>query len=207
MNNLKKIREKAHKTKKEIYENVLKVDKGTYDVYENTGKISSEFLIKLSDYYSEIFHYYVSIDYLLGRVQHPFQDTTLGTFADRTHLSEDAISNIIYEGSEKGDNRYIQILNYLLSDKEVFTSLMDYMCSLIKPNTWIIDLKNIPEPMLVKNNEDRLIQIPPEILKQMNNEMPDNVYQGMKHAIEDFLKRIPKQVILSKNRYHPTQII
>ena len=206
MNNLKKIREKAKKTQNDLRE-FLSVDIKTYRAYETGENMPSECCIKLSKYYSDIFHYDVSIDYLLGRVEHPFQDATLRDFADKTHLSEDAISNIIYEGSEKGDNRYIQILNFLLSDKEVFTSLMDYMCSLIKPNTWIIDLKNIPEPMLVKNNEDRLIQIPPEILKQLNNEMPDNVYQGMKHAIEDFLKRIPKQVILSKNWYHPTQII
>ena len=201
MNNLKTIREMVHKTQGEISD-VLGVDIKTYRSYEQSGKMPSEYCVKLVEYYSELLPYKVSIDYLLGlpHVKTPFRETSLRDFVDNTHLSVETVHNILFEASKSGDNRYIQILDMILSDKQAYTSLMENIALLINPNTWCIDLKH-PEPFVIESD---FLQVSPELLKQMDDEMPDNVYKRMRNTMESFLKTIPQKIILSKNAFHPT---
>lgn len=209
MNNLKTIREKANKTQEEISA-IIGVDRKTYRSYENEGKIPSNFLIMLSDYYSTIFPYNISIDYLLGRIESPYTDVSLKEFSSKTHLSENAIGNILFEASEKGDNRYIDMLDMILSDKETFSALMSDLLSLYSPNTWVIYLDIMPEQFKVKQADGTIdkgvIQITPETLTQMDYQMPYNVYFRMRKTIETFVSKIPKGLIFTKNHYHPWQM-
>lgn len=202
MNNLKAIREKAGKTQEDI-SSVLGIDKKTYRKYEKDGNIPSSHCVRLSEYYSELFSYGVSIDYLLGRVEHPFKDSTLRDFADTTHLSEDAISNIIYEGSENGDNRYVYMLDLLLSDKETFKALMDNMLSLVFPPNYYIDKKIWEHTGWMEVREDDSVIIDASFLDYVCDNMPDNIYQRMRHILDKFSKVHKNERVIAPNEYHP----
>ena len=201
MNNLKKLREKAKKTQNDLRK-FLSVDIKTYRAYETGENIPSECCIKLSKYYSDIFHYDVSIDYLLGRIEYPFLDATLRDFADKTHLSEDAIQNIIHEGSENGDNRYIFMLDLLLSDRKVFTELMDNIISLVYPPDFYIDKFFIERLSKMQGREDGSVIISSDNMNQINKDSPDNIYHRLRNILEEVKDKAPDNIIVP-NEFHP----
>ena len=194
--NLKKALKKKHMTQKDLSKRMNISEQSISKWIRGTSEPTHENIRLISTILD------VSADYLLGLTEatRPKNES----FVKALRLSEESIENIRYEASEKGDNRYIQILDMILSDKQTYTSLMDNLALLINPNTLLIDLKHLPESFLVPDNEDRFIQITPEIMKQLSNELPDNVYKGMRDTIEAFLKAIPSNIMLSKNAFHPS---
>ncbi len=186
MNNLKVLREKAKKTQEEIAD-IIRISEKTYRDYENEKRsIPSNYCIMLSNYYSEIFQYNISVDYLLGLVECSFQDLTLRGFAEKTHLSDEAISNIIYEGSDKGDNSRIQALDLLLSDRETFLNLMDNIHALLFPPTMIIPIK---PPFMF---DEKHIKLTRDTLQQLSDYQPDNLYRDMRNDLENYLEKFSK---------------
>lgn len=202
---LKEIREKLGKTQNEIAE-YLGIDPKTYRKYEKgVTSISVESLILLSNYYSECYHYDISIDYIVGLSESPFFDPSLSDMEKRTHLSAEAIENIIYEGSESGDNRRIWVLNKLLSDKSTFLSLMDNIHKLSFPTTWVLFKDRLPE-MFKDPHSDRTIVIKPEVIRQLSNELPESIYPEINNLLKKFSDELSKCIPPAVNEYHPKDI-
>lgn len=194
MNNLQKIRETAHKTQKEI-ETMLGVDPKTYRKYEKGGKIPSDICKKLAEYYSQILPFKVSMDYLLGNVDSPYCDRSLRDFAEKIHLSEESINNLLLECStgEDIDNRRVFTLDLLLSDREAFRTVMDCIHTLIYPVGFYLD-KDVSERYnLTTVYENGDIGLNPSLLQLMSDSMPDHAYQKMRAELEKFKKRAYKK--------------
>lgn len=150
--------------------------------------------------YSKFFN--VSTDYLLGLEAISSKDTTIVDMAHKTHLSETAINNIVYEGSVSGDNARVVMLDWILSDREVFTKLMDCMLDLCYPKTIAIDRVNTPAALLDKSNED-FICLPPEIVMKIVDDIPEQLYQKMKQIVGMFIDSISERKCPAPNEFNP----
>lgn len=150
--------------------------------------------------YSHLFN--VTTDYLLGLETVSSKDTAVVDMVHKTHLSEDAIQNILTEGSEEGDNRRIIILDWLLSDKKAFTALIDCIYRLCFPKILCIDRKNTPKPLLNEGNAD-FIMLSAENVRDLIEDLPEEVYQEMKHVIEDFRKSVANRKAPVPNEFNP----
>lgn len=159
------------------------------------GTISTETYWRLYDAFRSL---EISMDYLMGvkDVRKPQNESIV----NELHLSEQAIENIRYECSEKGNNQYIFMLNLILSNREVFGGLMDNLCALFYPPSLGIDLKNVPNFLLDKLNKDWLI-IDLEYLSQVLV-TPEEHYQLMKSEIEKLKKSAP-ETLIAPNEFNP----
>ena len=184
---LRKLREEKGYTKDKVAKD-NDISPTSISNWENGIKTPSYInYLTLSDYYG------VSFEYISGIEPREIRHKENSDMCERTHLSEQAIENILYECSEKGNNQRIFMLNLILSNKEIFNSLMDSLCALFYPPSLGIDLKNIPNVFLDKVNKDVLI-ISMDHLSQILV-TPEEHYQHMKNRIEQLKKTAPENII------------
>lgn len=159
--------------------------------------------IKVPSYqnYVTLSHFYeVSFDYISGIEPGEYRQKRNVDIGEVTHLSEKAIENLLFEGSEHGDNTHVVMLDMILSNRELFTSLMRCLYSICYPPHVLIDLKNIPDAFIDKNNKDYLL-LSPDLIKYITS-TPESVFQMMKYKIEEFAKTVPERTI-APNEFHP----
>ena len=161
------------------------------------GTISAETYVRLYDAFSELG---ASMDYIMGvkDIRKPQNESIV----EELHLSEQAIENIRYEGSENGDNSRIMMLDLLLSDKDFFAGLMDDFRTRCYPPYFFFYLDSIPDKFLTKNKDAIIIQ--PENVSFVNDATPYKVYQKMEQKIDEFAKNVPDQT-MSPNAFHPME--
>jgi len=150
--------------------------------------------LRLSVYYD------VSFEYISGIEPDEIRHKENIDICKKTHLSEQAIENILYEGSEKGDNQRIFILDLILSNKEVFNSIMDDLIALFYPPTLAIDRRNPPSVFLDKKNKDYLLLSLDHLSKLIVT--PEEHYQRMKYRIEQIKESAPDSII-APNEFNP----
>lgn len=187
MYNLLKLREKAKITQASICE-VLHVDSKTYRGYEKGGVIPSDVCLKLVEYYSGIFGYKVSIDYLLGIETYKNYDNKF--IHEVTKLSEGAIDNIRYEVTH-GDNRRVAMLDLLVSNKKTFQVLMNSIVSLVIDVGYHIDEDMLEKTKWIECTKDGAMTVSPSFVRYViKNSNPDDLYRTMRGQVEEFVDGI-----------------
>lgn len=129
MNKLLKLRNKHHKTQKEIA-NLLQVTLKTYREYEKEKQqISMNCALMLSDYYN------VSLDYLLGRTEYTSKGNKY--IIKKLALSQQSIDNIksVMQRSNKDKSAaasHMDIMNYMLSSPQLYDLISALRLYLLK---------------------------------------------------------------------------
>ncbi len=222
MKNLKAIRERAKKSQKEISE-VLKISERSYGTHERDGKLRADLAETLANYYSDLFGYRVSIDYLMGLTDRPFADPSISEFMKATHLSEAAISTLLadaapIEKNKDRNNQNIFMLDLILSDRELFKELMKQLLFLIYPPTTAIPtdlIENEKEGKKGKKKkktgiyrDDNFLMIEPRFLDAVIIPyLPDNLYRNMRKALEKFVVEKPHPECITPNEWDPARDI
>jgi len=215
MNNLKAIRERAKKSQKEISE-VLKISERSYGTHERDGKMRADLAETLANYYSDLFGYRVSIDYLMGLTDRPFANPSISEFMKATHLSEAAISTLLADASPGGNNQNVFMLDLILSDRELFKKLMEQLYFLIYPPTTAIpaDLIGDEKEEIRKGKkkkksgiyrENDYLMIKPHFLDvAIIPFLPENLYRNMRNALEKFIDEKPHPAeCIAPNEWDP----
>ena len=142
--------------------------------------------------------YNVTPEHLLFSTQKHY-NPDYAMISELTGLSSPAIETLCHEASEVGDNRRIVILDYLLSNHELFNDLMDNILLLYQDTQIAISRKNPPKPLLDPSGD--WIVINRENLDKLSYEQPDTIYQNIRNILSRFIKEIPQKTI-SPGEFH-----
>lgn len=135
----------------------------------------------------------VSTDYILFQGKPRNHDIEF--IQEYTHLSEQAILNILYEGSETGNNQRVCALDWLLSDRETFTALMDELLALVYPMTYYLTPNVWKKTGWVTVREDNSVEVNPSFLRHVSDKNPDNIYQRIRNVLDDFISKLNEKGI------------
>lgn len=193
----RELREKKNLSQKRLSE-ILGISQSDISKLENGDKKPS---VKDLNAYAGYFK--VSTDYLTGRSKVSFKNATLNEMAKKTHLSEEAIKRIVIEGSTKSgksDNRRVVMLDWILSDKKTFNTLMDCMLGLCFPHSLVIPLDRIPGPLLSKDK--KAIVISPDHAKELiYDDDPEEIFRRMKAAVNQFVHSVSDRPAPAVNEF------
>jgi len=150
------------------------------------------------DLYKICNKYHCTHDYLFGYDES--YSLQYEKITELTGLSSPSIETLCQEASELGDNRRVVILDYLLSNHELFNDLMDNILSLHQQTQFPISLKHPPKPLLDESGEWLLINR--ENLDKLGYKSPDDIYQNIRNILSRFIKEMPQKPI-SYGELHP----
>lgn len=134
----------------------------------------------------------VSIDYILCRSDHISDENEV--ISNITGLSDESIE-VLKNNMKTGDNRYLQILNLILSDEELFNDLMKNLCNLVAPPRVAITKQFLGDKdyiLLTQENLDTL------------SYTPDKIFHNIRNVFEGFHNKNKNIDLIRPNEYHPT---
>ena len=194
---LRKCRKGLKKTQEEICAR-LGLSRQALSDYENGKAIPQpETFMRMSLLYGE------SINYLLGISDYSSQE--IEDLGKPLKLSDTAIKNILYEGSEAGNNQRVCALDWLLSDRKTFTALMDELLALIYPMTYYLPPNVWKKTGWVTVREDNSVEVNPSFLRYVSDKNPDNIYQRIRNVLDDFISKLNEKGIkyVAPNEFNP----
>ncbi len=115
----------------------------------------------------------------------------------KTGLSRESIENL-RKNKREGDNRYLFMLDLILSDEKTFNELMDNLIYLVFPPYIAIT------DMLLKNRN--VIYLTPENLDEINDNSSDKVFHRIREVLLEFVKKNKGKEIINSAKYHPNII-
>ena len=142
---------------------------------------------------TEIFH--VSLDYLFCLTDYHHVENAI--IEDATGLSDKSIE-VLRKNKREGDNRYLFMLDLLLSDeKDTFNSLMDKLCDLVFPPTLLITRE------FLGNREYR--EINNKDLERLASTTPDSIFPKIRNILEEFARNNRDKKVIAPNEHHPLE--
>ena len=188
---LETLRKQHNLTQEELCRDILNISDDKYRKWKSDiGSMDAYSLKKLCLLYN------VSSDYII--IPSEWTHVENEEISELTGLSDESIE-VLRDTLETGDNRYIFMLDLLLSDRETFSSLMDSLCHLLSPNYFGFDLDHIPKQLL--SDDGRFLILKPENIRQISEDVPENVYQRIKRVIEEFREKNQDKRIIAPNEY------
>lgn len=146
-------------------------------------------LIKMSELFS------VSVDYILcySDCRHiENEDIT-----DLTGLSDKSIE-VLRKNYREGDNRFLFMLDLLLSEEDTFNILMDSLCNLVFPPSLVISKDLLGKREYIVLSLDDIEKL---------SETPDKIFTRIRSVLEEFAKNNRDKKIITPNEYHPLEYI
>lgn len=204
---LKKCRKESKKTQDEICAR-LGTSRQSLSDYEN-GKLlpPTDVLMRMSQIYRE------SINYLLGMTEYRSQEVE--DLGKPLHLSGKAIENILYEGEDHGNNggsgepnnQRVFMLDWLLSDREAFTELMDELFGQLYPASLSVPEKIWKKHKWFEIGKNESITVHPSrvLLDYLSKDTPEKSNERISWIFKRFLERLEdnKPKFVAPNEFDP----
>lgn len=156
----------------------------------------------------------VSADYILLPDQTRNHDIEF--IHEYTHLSEQAILNILYEGSDTGknseegqpNNQRVFMLDWLLSNRETFSAFMDELWKLLFPGSYYITPNVWKKTGWLNVYEDDSVEVDPSFLRFVSDSNPDNIYQRIRSLLDTFILNMKTKDLryIAPNEFDPPEI-
>lgn len=147
---LTELREKAGKKRQEVADD-LGISRASLEYYEKgKRKPDTDILFRIAKYFN------TSADYLIGLSDVPTTDKDLKFVCEYTGLSNEAVENM---QSHKNNAFYTTLLNFLINNKVLLSTLNNYLFSSVyseyaKSDYMYLPLKsNSNKPVYIRNSE------------------------------------------------------
>lgn len=127
-------------------------------------------------------YYPCTIDYLFGYDES--YSLQYEKITELTGLSSPAIDTLQQESSEDGRIGRIKMLNYILSDRKVFSDLMDNLISLYYPSMITMDWKEFQKVCYDPENDCAVIK--PSHINALSKDTPDRIHRNIQNILDEF---------------------
>lgn len=126
--------------------------------------------------------YHCTRDYLFGYDES--YSLQYEKITELTGLSSPAIDTLQQESSEDGRIGRIKMLNYILSDRKVFSDLMDNLISLYYPSMITMDWKEFQKVCYDPENDCAVIK--PSHINALSKDTPDRIHRTIQNILDEF---------------------
>lgn len=126
--------------------------------------------------------YHCTHDYLFGYDES--YSLQYEKITELTGLSSPAIDTLQQESSEDGRIGRIKMLNYILSDRKVFSDLMDNLISLYYPSMITMDWKEFQKVCYDPENDCAVIK--PSHINALSKDTPDRIHRTILNILDEF---------------------
>ena len=179
---IQSLRNEKNLSQDELAEKLGYQNRQSITKWETGTTPTTEALAKLSEFFG------VSTDYILGFTKYSHFENEF--ISEVTTLSDKSIE-VLRKNKEKGHNRYLFMLDLILSDEEVFNGVMKNLNDLVFPPVVVVNDVLIKRKYLTQEDLETL------------STTPDQVFHNIREILSEFAKKNKDKPIISDNAYHP----